>query len=114
MPVNPEFAKFVLEQLGRLVPMVRSRPMFGGISISAPGGTFALIDDDIVYLKGGKTGRGRFEEAGWPPFRPFGDEGSAMAYFAVPGELLDDPERLRPWVDVALDAAARANRPKKH
>jgi TfoX/Sxy family transcriptional regulator of competence genes len=113
MPVNPDFATYVLEQLGRLVPMVRARPMFGGVSISAAGGTFALIDDDVVYLKGGKAGRARFEAAGWPPFRPFGDEGSAMAYFAVPGEMLDDPERLRPWVNLALDAATQARRPKK-
>lgn len=113
MPVNPEFAGFVLEHLGRIVPAVRSRAMFGGLSISAAEGTFALIDDDVLYLKAGKAGKARFEEAGWPPFRPFGEDGSAMAYFAVPGEMLEDTELLRPWVELALDAAARAKSKRK-
>jgi DNA transformation protein len=113
MAVNPEFARFVVEQLGRLVPAVRSRPMFGGVSISSAEGTFALIDDDILYLKSGKVAKERFEAAGWPPFRPFGDDGSAMAYFAVPGEMLEDPDLLRPWVALAIDAAARVRTRKK-
>ena len=113
MPVKPEFTQFVVEQLGRVVPAVRSRPMFGGVSLSAAEGTFALIDDDVVYLKGDKACRARFEAAGWPPFRPFGDDGSSMAYFAVPGELLEEPESLRPWVELSLEAASRVKRKKK-
>lgn len=108
--VSEGFRAYALEQLARVVPGVRSRDMFGGVSIAAPAGPFALIDDDILYLKGDATTRDAFEAASWPPFRPFGPEGSAMGYFAVPGDLLDSPEELEPWVALALDAAGRARR----
>lgn len=110
MAVSEGFRIYVIEQLERIVPSVRERNMFGGVSVSAPQGTFALIDDDILYLKGDAPVREAFEAAGWPPFRPFGPEGSPMGYFAVPGDLLDTPEELEPWVALALDAAGRASR----
>ncbi len=113
MAVNDGFRDYAVEQLGRLVPGIHTRRMFGGVSIAAPIGTFALIDDDVLYLKGDATCREAFEEAGWPPFRPFGPEGSAMAYFAVPGDLLDSPDDLEPYVDLALAAAGRAGRSKR-
>ncbi len=113
MAVSDGFRSFVLEQLGQLVPGTRERSMFGGVSIAGPGGAFALIDDDVLYLKGDAESRAAFEEAGWPPFRPFGPEGSAMGYFAVPGDLLDSPEELEPWVALALAAAHRSRRARR-
>jgi DNA transformation protein len=113
MAVSDGFKDYAVEQLGRLVTGVRTRKMFGGVSIAAPIGTFALIDDDVLYLKGDAACREAFETAGWPPFRPFGPEGSAMGYFAVPGDLLDTPEELEPYVDLALAAAGRAGRSKR-
>jgi TfoX/Sxy family transcriptional regulator of competence genes len=112
MAVHAEFRDFVLEQLGRHAADVAARPMFGGVSISSAGATFALIDDDQVYLKGDDRCRDRYEAAGWPPFRPFGPEGGAMAYFALPGELLDAYDELAPWVEIALGAAQRVRRKK--
>ena len=113
MSVTVEFREFVVEQFGRLVRGVKYRAMFGGVSIAGPEGTFALIDDDVVYLKGDKVNRDHYDEAGWPAFRPFGTEGSAMSYFAVPGELLEDVDALEPWIALALAAAARAPRKAK-
>lgn len=113
MSVNSAFRDYVVEQLGRIMPTPRARPMFGGVSISGPEGAFALIDDDVVYLKGDKHSRGRYEGAGWAPFRPFGATGSTMAYFEVPSELLEDTDALAPWVDLARQAAARVKRKRK-
>jgi DNA transformation protein len=87
--------------------------MFGGVSISTNEGTFALIDEDVVYLKGDGKSRDRFIAAGWPAFHPFGADGSAMGYYAVPGELLEDPEALAPWVLLAREAALRAPKKKR-
>ncbi len=107
MAVDPGFAEYVAEQLGRVAPKVHSRAMFGGMSFRTLEGTFALLDDGIVYLKGDKTNRDRYIAAGWPPFQPFGEEGSSMNYFAVPGEMLEEVEALRPWVALAREAASR-------
>ncbi|MES2123687.1 MAG: TfoX/Sxy family protein [Gemmatimonadota bacterium] len=113
MPVSPGFRDFILEQLRRLVPGAAARAMFGGVSIAGPEGTFALLADDVVYLKGDAQNRERFLAEGWPAFKPFGAEGSSMGYYAVPGELLEDVEVLAPWVLLAREAAQRAPAKKK-
>lgn len=113
MAVTKGFKQYAVEQLGRIVPDLRERSMFGGVSISSSAGPFALIDDDILYLKADGASRAAFEAAGWPPFRPFGPEGSTMGYFAVPGDLLDTPDELEPWLALAVDAASRAGRRRR-
>lgn len=107
MSVSRTYREYVLEQLGRVVP-VSGRSMFGGVGIYSDGVFFALIADDLVYLKVDETNREDFERAGMGPFRPFGDESRPMRYYQLPGDLLDDPDRLRPWVEKAL-AVARAS-----
>ena len=111
MAVTRDDRDYVLEQLGRVGP-VTARAMFGGVGVYHDGLFFALMDDDTLYLKVDDGNRAAFEEAGMGPFRPFGDE-RAMQYYELPADLLEDPERLRPWVDGALDAARRARRKTK-
>jgi DNA transformation protein len=109
MAVSAEFREFVLEQLGRVEP-VTARGMFGGVGIYSRGLFFALIAGESVYLKVDDTNRPDFEAAGMGPFRPFGDESSSMNYYELPAELLEEPDRLRPWVHKALDVARRKRR----
>ena len=111
MPVTPEYREFVLEQLGRVAP-VTARAMFGGVGIYSGGFFFALIAGDTVYLKVDDTNRPDFEAAGMGPFRPF-EGGGAMQYYELPAELLEDPDRLRPWMDAAVDVARRSRKKKK-
>jgi DNA transformation protein len=106
MAVTPEYREFALEQLGRVAP-VTSRAMFGAVGVYSGGLFFAVIDDDTLYLKADDTNRPDFEAAGMGPFRPF--EGAAsMNYYELPPDLLEDAERLRPWVDRSLDVALRS------
>ena len=112
MPVSPEYREFVLEQLGR-VTEVTSRSMFGGVGIYADGFFFALMDDDTLYLKVDDSNRGDFEAAGTGPFNPIGDPAQVMQYYELPAELLEDPDRLRPWVEKAVDVARRARKKKR-
>lgn len=110
MGVTPTYRTYVLEQLGRVVP-VTSRSMFGGVGIYSQGLFFALIYGDLLYLKVDDSNRADFEKLGMEPFRPYGDDGKAMQYYELPGELLDDPTELRPWVEKALTVAQRKSRP---
>lgn len=107
MSVNPSFRTFVLEQLARSTTNVRDRAMFGGVGIYSGELFFALIDEDTVYFKVDDTNRPDFEARGMGPFRPAGPDGEVMQYYAVPEELLEDPEALRLWVDRALAVARR-------
>lgn len=105
--VTDGFRDFALEQLGRAAPAIRSRRMFGGVGVYSSDRFFALIDDDVLYLKADSVTRPDFESAGMPPFRPTGEGGETMSYYAVPAELLEDVEALEPWVARALEAAGR-------
>lgn len=113
MSVSPEFKQFTLEQLGRVTPNLRSKSMFGGVGIYAGEHFFALIDDDTLYLKVDDGNRPTFEALGMGPFRPWGEGGEVMQYYEVPGDMLDDVERLQPLVSGAIAVAERAKRGRK-
>ena len=108
MAVSDSFKTYVLEQLGRLRPDIRARAMFGGIGIYAGERFFALIDDDALYLKVDDLNRPDFEKEGMGPFQPFGPGGEVMQYYELPAGLLDEPDALAPWVEGAIEVAARA------
>ena len=112
MAVTPEYRDFVLEQLGRVVP-VTSRAMFGGVGIYSEGLFFGLMDNDTLYLKVHDGNRGAFEAAGTRPFDPYGDGQHIMQYYELPADLLEDADALRPWVAGAIDVARAARRRKK-
>jgi DNA transformation protein len=107
MSVSPSFRSFVLEQLARATTGVRGRAMFGGVGIYSGELFFALIADDTVYFKVDDSNRPDFVARGMEPFRPMGPEGETMQYYAVPEDLLEDPDSLKPWVDAAVAAARR-------
>lgn len=113
MSVTPGFATFVIEQLGRVAPQVRSRKMFGGVGIYSAGFFFALIDDDVLYLKVDDSNRPDFQARGMGPFQPGGPGGEIMQYFRLPEELLDDVDELRPWIEQAILVAQRARKPRR-
>ena len=109
MTVRATFRIFVVDQLGRVAPPIRAKSMFGGVGLYSRDLFFALIADDELYLKVGDLNRSDFESRGIGPFRPEGPNGEAMQYYPLPGDVLDDIDALRTWVDKALDVA-RAKR----
>jgi DNA transformation protein and related proteins len=110
MSVSDSFRAFALEQLQRTVPDVRARSMFGGVGIYAGELFFGLMDDDILYFKVDDSNRGRFEERGMGPFRPYGDDGEVMQYYEVPADVLEDVELLSSWVEASVMVARNAKR----
>lgn len=86
--------------------------MFGAVGLYAHGLFFALIDDDILYLKGDESLKPAFEAAGCDAFTPFGAD-KPMAYWAAPAEALDDQEALLEWSRKSLEVAAKAATSKK-
>ncbi|MBS1785920.1 MAG: TfoX/Sxy family protein [Acidobacteria bacterium] len=113
MSVSPSFKAFVLEQLSAVTP-VTGRAMFGGVGVYAEGLFFALMDDDRLYFKVDDTTRPRFVGAGMGPFDPFKNGEQVMnGYYEVPGEVLEDEDRLPEWMREALGVAARAKKPAK-
>ena len=112
MAVNPSFREFVLDQLGRVAPGIRGRGMFGGVGIYSGDLFFALIGGDALYFKVDDTTRPDFLAAGMGPFMPFGEGGEVMQYYELPADVLEEPDRLKPWVEKAVEVARRARRAK--
>ena len=107
MTVSPSFRTFVLEQLGRTVPGIRGRNMFGGVGIYGGAFFFALLYDDALYFKVDESNRPDFEARGMGPFQPYGEDGETMGYYRVPEDLLEDAEVLGQWAEKAISVARR-------
>jgi len=110
MAISESYRDFVLEQLGRVRP-VTARRMFSGAGIYAQGLFFALIARDRLYFKVDEATRPDFERLGREPFRPFGEK-SAMGYYEVPADVVEDVVQLASWVEKAVAVAARAKAAK--
>jgi DNA transformation protein len=105
-----EFAGLV-EELLQAVGPVEVRAMFGGHGVFLDGVMFGLIADDELYLKVDDANRVLFADAGLEAF-VYRSAGRlvTMGYHRAP-DVLEDWERLEPWVVSAIDASRRAKRP---
>lgn len=107
-----EFADYICDMLSPLGP-VTARAMFGGFGIYLDGLMFALIAWDTLFLKADDGNRLMFEEAGSGPFRPWEGKATALPYWEVPADVLEDGAELCRWGRAAFDAALRTRKPSK-
>jgi DNA transformation protein len=66
---------------------------------------FGLIADDVAYLKVSDMNRDDFEKAGSKPFQPYPHKKTTMSYWEIPGEVLENPDKLARWAAKASAAA---------
>jgi DNA transformation protein len=88
---------------------VAMRRMFGGAGIYADGIMFALLHDDVIYLKVDADNSAAFERERCAPFTyaTRGGKRGVMSYRRMPERLYDDAEELAAWARGALAAARR-------
>ncbi len=106
MPVSDEYLTYVIDQLECLGP-IRSKRMFGGAGLYFEDLFFALVADDVLYFKVDDSNRPDYEEASMEAFRPFPDKSTAMGYYQVPIDVLENRDLLRDWAQKALSVAER-------
>jgi DNA transformation protein len=113
MAVSEEYLDYVIEQLGDVGP-VRARRMFGGAGVYGGDVMFAIVADDVLYLKVDESNRGEYEEAGMGPFVPFPEKANpmTMSYYEVPASVLESRKELGEWAAKALRVAQRQNAKK--
>ena len=113
MAVSEAFTEHVLELLSGLGPL-RVKRMFGGAGVYCDDLMFALLDDDVLYIKADAESRPAFESAGSSQFTiEMKGRTETMGYWRLPAEAADDPGAAQGWARLGLDAALRARTPKK-
>lgn len=113
MAVSQEFQEHLLELLEPLGG-VSSRRMFGGAGLFKSGLMFALIADEVLYLKADDSNRGDFEARDLGPFRYEAKNGkrALMSYWQAPDDLLEDGDEMMDWARKAFDVALKADAAK--
>lgn len=108
-----EFTDFI-EDVFREFGAIQCRKMFGGYGVYYHGAMFALIAEDVLYLKTDKTTAGYFQERDLPQFQ-YAREGKIykMSYFQAPEEIFDDPAEAATVAKIAYATALRSAAVKK-
>jgi DNA transformation protein len=118
MTASAEFLEHLRDMLDGFGPFAVRR-MFGGAGLFRDGIMFALVADDVLYLKADDASRPAFEAAGSSPFTydRKGRAAVAMSYWRAPEEDMDDVEALCGWAVKGWEAArrvvARKQKPRK-
>lgn len=104
-----EWVAECLEPAGR----VTMRKMMGGAVLYCEGIVFALVDESDLYFKSDATNEGAFEAEGLGKFEFTGKDGkiATMNYRRAPLDVYDDPDAMREWARLGIEAGERA--PKK-
>ena len=96
------FAKELFSGLGNLT----TRKMMGGLCLYHDGTIFAIIHGDgEIYIKGAGAFKDVLDQEGlkrWTYSRD-GQKETAMPYWTLPGDALDDPELACDWARRALE-----------
>jgi len=101
MAVSNDFIEFILDQLSKWGD-VAVRRMFGGAGLYRDDKMFALVADDVAYLKVDETNKDKFLAEGSLPLKPFPDKPVSMSYYEIPPDVLENPEELIKWAEESL------------
>ena len=108
MTASSEYLRWVLEQL-EPVGSVRAERMFGGMGIRRGTTQFAIVMRNVLYFVVDDATRPRYEAAGMESFAYDTRQRRVQVrrYYAVPQEVLEDPDELRAWAEQSIEIAAR-------
>lgn len=109
MPSRDAFASHCAELLAVLGP-VRMKRMFGGQGLYVDDVFIAFVSGETLYLKVDAQSLPRFEADGCEPFvyTAKGRSQVSLNYRAAPADAMDSPALMRPWAQMAMEAALRA------
>ncbi len=103
-----EFITYLHEVFSGFGP-IRAKRMFGGYGIYHNELIFALVADNLLYLKANNETAVFFEEQGSKRFE-YMKQGRPvqLLYYEAPQEIFDDPDAANLWAERAYQAADRA------
>ena len=105
MPSSKAFLDLIMEKLATLGDLT-GKSMFGGFGVFHRGEMFALISNDVLYLKADDSNREDYITRGCNQYKP-------MPYFRVPDDIFEDGEELLNWSMKSVTIALAAPKKKK-
>ncbi len=108
MVASEGFAEFLREELAPL-GRVTMRRMFGKTGVFCDGLMFGMVTNDTLYFRVDDDNRAIFKEAESVPPLNYEKQGRTidLSFWRAPERLLDEPDELVRWAQVALAAAGR-------
>ena len=98
------FVEYVCDQVDDL-DAVTYKPMFGGYGLYCGVCFFGIVFDGRLYFKTDDRTRGQYEEWEMKPFQPNAKQ-TLRSYYEVPGELIDDREKMFELAEDAVTVAS--------
>ena len=93
---------------------VSARRMFGGAGIYCDGVMFALVEDDVLYLKADDASKARYVSEGMTPFTFEGQTRPVeTSYWRAPDRLYDEPDDMLAFAREAVALAASVKSAKR-
>ena len=97
------------------VGAVTMRKMMGGATLYLDATVFAILVDDAVWFKADKVSDAEWDAGGAERFTYDRGDGTTgtMNYRRAPADVYDEPEEMRRWAVLALDAGLRGAAKKR-
>ena len=102
MAVSNDFLQYVLDQLSGWGNVHVNR-MFGGAALYQDELVFAMIANDIVYLKVDDSNKDKFVKADSSPLKPFKNNATVLSFYNIPADVLEDSDKFVVWAKESLD-----------
>ena len=106
-----EYLNYTMECMAFLRGL-RVRGMFGGYGLYQNDLIFAIVVNDVLYLKSDAAIKNEFIRRGLRPFTyTVQDRSVTMQYYEAPPDVFEQPKVMHEWTQKALGAALRAKKP---
>ena len=109
MAVSKDFLEYVLDQLSGW-DEVNIKRMFGGAGLYSDGLAFALIANDVVYLKVDDTNRDKYIRQGSFPLKPFSSDATVKSFYNIPSDVFEDSDQFIEWAEESLNIQRKRNK----
>lgn len=108
--MSSNYLEYVMEILAPHGEMT-SKPMFGGYGIYKNGVIVAFIVYDELYFKVDKSNKSQYEDFDSEPFiYEAKGKKTAMSYWKVPMEILEDEDQIGIWLDQSYEISLKTKR----
>jgi DNA transformation protein len=111
MSLSNSYLDYVIARLSRVAD-VAYRRIFNGAALYHQGLQFGLIVNDRLYFRADEASRPLYQQQKMTSLQPRGVNVQSDFYL-LPDSLLNEPEELRHWIRIAVEASDQSYSPEE-